>query len=156
MQRLPSAFSRSFLRRVSSFDTGSQKTTERSGLLLRSETADVLIKAGQHIIYNGRDQFPACIIVIMHQPVAQTGDFCPGNIGMCLFVFRRQIVCLFSDIVKRRCNRPLDRFAGQNVIFCDTGLFNVGQQLPCRITHFINPLAITILHAIFTPSLIML
>ena len=84
-----------------------------------SEAPDLLQKLRQHIKDDGTDHDPVGILIVMHQPMSQPGNFDPRNFRMGFLELVRQIVHMFPDVVQWRRDRPLDRLLIADFLWSD-------------------------------------
>ena len=111
-------------------------------------------KRRQNIVDDRTYDGPVGILVMMHQPVPQARNFHPRNIGMLRLKVLRQVSGVFADVIKGRCDSPLNGFLCEDPVRSDTFFRHIAQELFHSLSHFRNSLLVVVLHAICTPSAI--
>lgn len=106
----------------------------------------------QHVKEDRDNKSPVRVIIVVYEPVAQPGNFRPGYVRISFFEGGGQIIGVFSNLVERGSNCPLQGFLFQDSLGDNSGFFQIGEQFAGGGIDFLYPLQITVLHAIFTPS----
>ena len=88
----------------------------------------------------------------MHKSVPKSGNFDPRDLRVAFLELIRQIVNVFPNVVQRRRDRPLHRFFLTNFLWRDLLPLYISQELLCGFPDLLDPLLVTVLHAIWTPS----
>lgn len=111
-------------------------------------------KRRQNIVDDRTYDGPVGILVMMHQPVPQARNFHPRNIGMLRLKVLRQVSGVLADVIKGRCDSPLNGFLREDSVRSDTLFRHIAQELFRSLSHFCDSLLVAVLYAICTPSAI--
>ena len=76
-------------------------------------------KRRQNIVDDRTYDGPVGILVMMHQPVPQARNFHPRNIGMLRLKVLRQVSGVLADVIKGRCDSPLNGFLREDSVRSD-------------------------------------
>ena len=92
----------------------------------------------------------------MHQPVTQPGDHIPGLLRIRGLELRTELVDLFPDVIERGRDGPLGKFVLEQKLRRDAAFVHLKfQTFPCG-NDFFQAFLVRFLHAILTPSRMML